>query len=121
VLMCVGPMPEHVQESLAGELARLGLPTDAVVSTGRLPLQQALSYIKAAHVCVSPIELIPQQEVATPTKLVEYLAMGRPVVASLLYDHCEVVGGSGAGLIAELKPDAFGEALSRILTDREWA
>jgi glycosyltransferase involved in cell wall biosynthesis len=121
VLLCIGPMPQHEQHLLDKVLDRLGLPGDAVVKTGRLPLQEALSYVKASHVCVSPIELIPQQEVATPTKLVEYLAMGRPVVASLLYDHCEVVGGSGAGLIAELTPEAFGEALSRILADRTWA
>ena len=121
VLLCVGPMAEHEQEGLGEALDRLGLPHDSVVNTGRLPLQEALSYIKAAHVCVSPIDLIPQQEVATPTKLVEYLAMGRPVVASLLYDHCEVIGGSGAGLIAEMKPDTFGEALSRMLADRKWA
>ena len=121
VLLCVGPMPQHEQEGLDEVLDGLGLPREVVVKTGRLPLQEALSYVKASHVCVSPIELIPQQEVATPTKLVEYLAMGRPAVASLLYDHCEVVGGSGAGLIAELTPEAFGEALSRMLADRAWA
>lgn len=121
VLLCIGPMAQHEQDRLDEVLDGLGLPRDVVVKTGRLPLQEALSYVKASHVCVSPIELIPQQEVATPTKLVEYLAMGRPVVASLLYDHCEVVGGSGAGLIAELTPEAFGEALSRILADRAWA
>jgi glycosyltransferase involved in cell wall biosynthesis len=121
VLLCVGPMAEHQHESLPEALALAGLPLEAVVNTGRLPLPQALSYVKAADVCISPIAMIPQQEVATPTKLVEYLAMGRPVVASVLYDHCEVVGGSGAGLVAEMTPAALGEALARILDDREWA
>lgn len=121
VLLCVGPVADHEREVLGESLRRLGLPRESVVDTGHLPLPRALSYIKAADVCVSPIELIPQQEVATPTKLVEYLAMGRPVVASLLYDHCEVIGGSGAGLVVELTPAAFGEALSRVLDDRDWA
>lgn len=121
VLLCVGPMAQHQQDRLPELMSRAGLPPYSVVNTGRLPLQQALSYIKAAEVCISPIEMIPTQEVATPTKLVEYLAMGRPVVASVLYDHCEVVGGSGAGLVAEMTPAALGEAMTRILDDPEWA
>lgn len=121
ILACVGPIAAHERDGLAARLERLGLPAGAVVSTGHLPLQQALGWIKAADVCICPIELIPEQEVATPTKLVEYLAMGRPVVASVHYDHNEVIGSSGAGLIANMNGEAIGQAVARLLADPAWA
>src|SRR5690606_11861826 len=80
VLVAVGPLAGHEQEALPESLGKLGIPPDAFVSTGMLPLPEALSYVKAADVCISPVELTRAHEVASPTKLVEYLAMGRPVV-----------------------------------------
>jgi glycosyltransferase involved in cell wall biosynthesis len=121
VLACVGPLASHEREAFSAKLERFGLPADAVVSTGHLPLREALAWIKAADVCICPIEMIREQEVATPTKLVEYLAMGRPVVASVHYDHNEVIGSSGAGLIANMNAQAIGQAVARLLSDPQWA
>lgn len=121
VLVAVGALADHEREALPAKLAALGIPADAFISTGMLPLADALGYVKAADVCLSPFQMNPEQEVATPTKLVEYLAMGRPVVASVHYDQSQVVGESGAGLTAALDGEATGEAIARILADREWA
>jgi glycosyltransferase involved in cell wall biosynthesis len=121
VLLAIGTLADHEREALPGKLAALGIPEDAVISTGMLPLAEALGYVKAADLCVSPFQMNAEQEVATPTKLVEYLAMGRPVVASTHYDQSEVVGLSGAGLVAAFDGVATGEAIARILADREWA
>jgi glycosyltransferase involved in cell wall biosynthesis len=121
VLVAVGVLADHEREALAGKLAALGIPQDAFISTGMLPLAEALGYVKAADLCISPFQMNAEQEVATPTKLVEYLAMGRPVVASVHYDQSEVIGRSGAGLVAAFEGEATGEAIARILADREWA
>lgn len=121
VLVAVGPLAPHEKEALPDTLARLGIPEDALISTGMLPLRDVLSYVKAADVCLSPVEMTRAHEVASPTKLVEYLAMGRPVVASVHYDQSEVVGASGAGLVAAMDGDAMGEAAARLLSDPEWA
>jgi glycosyltransferase involved in cell wall biosynthesis len=121
VLVAVGMLADHEREALAGKLAALGIPADAFISTGMLPLAEALSYVKAADLCLSPFQMNAEQEVATPTKLVEYLAMGRPVVASVHYDQSEVIGLSGTGLTAAFEGVATGEAIARILADREWA
>ncbi len=121
VLLVIGVLADHEREALDGKLAALGIPPDAFISTGMLPLAEALGYVKAADVCVSPFQMNEEQDVATPTKLVEYLAMGRPVVASVHYDQSEVIGRSGAGLTAAFDGEATGEAIARLLADREWA
>lgn len=121
VLVAVGPLAPHERDAMNESLARRGVPEDAFISTGMLPLQDVLSYVKAADVCLSPVEMSREHEVASPTKLVEYLAMARPVVASVHYDQSEVVGASGAGLVANLDGESMGEAAARLLSDPEWA
>ncbi len=121
VMVAIGVLAEHERDALADKLAAHGIPEDAFINTGMLPLAEALGYIKASDVCISPFQMNPEQEVATPTKLVEYLAMGRPVVASVHYDQSEVVGLSGAGLVAAFTGEATGEAIARLLADRDWA
>jgi glycosyltransferase involved in cell wall biosynthesis len=110
VMVAIGTLADHEREVLSDRLAALGIPEYAFISTGRLPLAQALSYIKASDVCISPFMMNREQEVATPTKLVEYLAMGRPVVASVHYDQSEVISSSGAGLIAAFTGEATDRA-----------
>lgn len=94
---------------------------DRVIAIGQLPLAHALSYVRRADLCLSPCPTDPLLIVGTPTKLVEYLAMGRPVVANPHPDQEFVLNASGAGLLAELDPEAFGEAAVRLLADRKMA
>lgn len=50
--------------------------------TGFLPRSKALELLRTAHVALSPIHPSPVLRVGSPTKLLEYLAMGLPVVAN---------------------------------------
>lgn len=50
--------------------------------TGFLPRGQALAHVAQADVCLSPFFPTPILRSTSPTKLVEYLAMGLPVVAN---------------------------------------
>jgi len=120
VMVALGKLADHEREGMSERLAALGIPDGAVIFTGRLPLPELLSYVKAADVCISPIQPVEEHEVATPTKLVEYLAMGRPVVATVHHDQSDVVNSSGAGLITVFSGRGIGEGISRILADPEW-
>src|SRR6185295_7446036 len=73
------------EEAIWAESERLGV-RDRVEITGRLPRPQALRRIAAADVCVSPFFPTPILNSTSPTKLVEYMALQRPVVAN---DHPE--------------------------------
>lgn len=70
-----------------------------------------------ADVCVSPLYLSPIFEPASPTKLIEYMAMGKAVVAN---DHPEqrlVISESGAGICVPYQEEAFAAAIVDLLND----
>lgn len=118
VLVIVGDVrPEDAMRLAA--VAREENVTDRLVFTGHLPLAGALAYVKRAAVCLAPCPKDPLLLPGTPTKLIEYLAMGRPVVANDHPDQMHVLQSSGAGLIAPLSPDGFSDAIERLLDDPE--
>jgi glycosyltransferase involved in cell wall biosynthesis len=75
----------------------LGL-TSQVEITGFLPRRDALDLIRTADVCVSPFHPSPILDVASPTKLIEYLALGLPVVANAHPDQSLILRESRAGV-----------------------
>jgi len=103
-------------EAIREEARRLGI-FDRVEITGFLPRHEALRRIVRADVCASPFYPTPILNSTSPTKLVEYMALGRPVVAN---DHPEqrlVIEGSRAGLCVPYDEAAFAQALVKILQD----
>lgn len=66
--------------------------------TGFMPRTQALERVGTADIGVSPIHPSPIFDGASPTKLVEYLALGLPVIANRHPDQSEVLRESRAGL-----------------------
>jgi glycosyltransferase involved in cell wall biosynthesis len=55
--------------------------TDCVDFTGRIPDEDLLRYLSTADVCLSPDPLNPLNDVSTMNKVMEYMAMGRPIVS----------------------------------------
>jgi len=105
---------------LEREAERLGV-REALVITGFMPQKQALEYVEAADVCVSPFYPTPILNSTSPTKVVEYMALGKPVVAN---DHPEqrvVIEESGGGICVPYDESAFANAVVSILGDREAA
>ena len=75
------------EQFLQQKVKRLGL-TESVVFTGYVPMFEAWGFVCKADVCVSPMFPTFILKSSSPTKLIEYMAMGRPVVVN---DHPEVV------------------------------
>lgn len=108
-----GEQPKD-EQLLMSEIRRLSVH-DAVVMTGQLPMADALSHVATADVCVSPYYPIPILNSTSPTKLIEYMAMGKAVVCN---DHPEqslVIAESGAGYCSPWSEDKFADAIIRIL------
>ncbi|WP_046727083.1 glycosyltransferase family 4 protein [Streptomyces humi] len=59
---------------------RLGLD-DQVQFTGRVPDADLVRYLSTADVCLSPDPRNPLNDVSTMNKVLEYMAMGRPIVS----------------------------------------
>lgn len=87
---------------------------EACVLTGRVPKTAALDYTRSAQVLVSP----RLHGTNTPLKIYEQLASGRPLVATAIWSHTQVLDESvcylvepnaeslAAGLVAALADDA---------------
>jgi glycosyltransferase involved in cell wall biosynthesis len=97
-------------------LAReLGLDDD-VVFTGRLPDEDVMRILSSADVCLAPDPKNPLNDVSTMNKIVEYMAMGRPLVS---YDLVEArISAGDAALYAEADDEtAFADCVDRLLDD----
>jgi glycosyltransferase involved in cell wall biosynthesis len=118
LLVLVGDAPEKDMQLLRDETRRLDLE-DHVLFTGFLPMEQAWGYIQAAKVCLSPIRPSPILDVGSPTKIIEYMAFRRPVVANDNPDQKEVLNTSGAGRAVEYEPESFAAEVIRVLEKPE--
>ena len=95
--------------SLAREL---GL--EEVDFPGRIPDDELARILSTADVCLAPDPKNPLNDVSTMNKIVEYMAMGRPIVS---YDLIEArVSAADAALYAEPNdPRSFAAAVAELL------
>ena len=71
---------------------------DNVIFAGRIPHAEVPLYINASHICVTPKR--PLQSGYSPLKLYEYMACGKPVIASRL-EGFEILEKVNAGILVE--------------------
>jgi glycosyltransferase involved in cell wall biosynthesis len=114
-----GDVPED-RARLERAIARHGL-AQAVEITGWLPAAEAQARVARAAVCVSPFYPTPILLSTSPTKLIEYLALARPVVANHHPEQTPMVAESGAGICVDWSAEAFAEAIGELLGDPERA
>jgi len=66
--------------------AELGL-TDCVRFTGRVSDEQLLSYLSTTDLCVDPDPWTEFTNVSTMNKMIEYMSLGKPIIAFDLLEH----------------------------------
>jgi glycosyltransferase involved in cell wall biosynthesis len=117
ILMLVGDArsPDE-QQWIRDEILNRGLE-DFVLLTGWLSHEQVGSYAVRAEVGLSPIPRGELFDVSSPTKLIEYLALGIPSVANDIPDQKLVIERSLAGICVPMEVGAFGDAVLRLLND----
>lgn len=98
------------------EAARLRL-TDAVTITGFLPMEQAWQYVERADICFSPFYPIPVLLSTSPTKLIEYMAKAKCIVANEHPEQCQVMAASGIGTCIPWSEESFANEVCRLLDD----
>jgi glycosyltransferase involved in cell wall biosynthesis len=110
-----GWMPDD-EQLLRREADRLGI-SDNVTITGWLPMREAWQHVRRASVCVSPYLPVPILRSTSPTKLIEYMALGKAVVANDHPEQAEVLRASGAGIVCAWDESEFAAALVELLMD----
>jgi glycosyltransferase involved in cell wall biosynthesis len=110
-----GEMPED-EQLLRAEAERLGV-AERVQITGWLPMPLAWEHVRRAGVCVSPYFPAPILRSTSPTKLVEYFALGKAVVANDHPEQTAVIDRSGGGIVCPWDEHAFAAGIVRLLRD----
>ena len=98
--------------------ARSSACRDIVEFTGRVPDEFVQRCLSTADVCLSPDPLNPLNDVSTMNKVVEYMAMGRPIVSFDLVE-ARVSAGDAAVYVPANDEAAFAEAIDELLNDPE--
>ena len=102
-------------EAMQQLAAELGL-TGAVTFTGRIPDEDLLRYLSTSDVCLSPDPLNPLNDVSTMNKIMEYMAMSRPIVSFDLKE-ARVSAGDAALYAPANDESAFATLIAKLLDD----
>lgn len=97
--------------------SRLGLDAH-VTFTGRIPDEELLSYLATADVALSPDPSNPLNDVSTMNKVMEYMAVGLPIVSFDLRE-ARVSAGGAARYVEADDTNAFAAAASALLNHPE--
>lgn len=110
-LRIIGPCTEDMAEELGNSGAR-------VVVSGPLPHPVAMEAMATAAVGVAPLFDTPNYRHSLPTKVIEYLGSGVPVVASDLPGTRDEIGDlPGVRLVSAGDRAAWEQAIAAVLAD----
>jgi glycosyltransferase involved in cell wall biosynthesis len=113
-LVLAGGRPDQIDAARRqAEAARIG---GATIFAGQRPAEEIPAYLDAADVLVSPRSLGTN----TPLKIYQYLRSGRPIVATRLLTHTQVLTDD-VSYLTDATPPAFGAGILAALADPERA
>jgi glycosyltransferase involved in cell wall biosynthesis len=116
-LVLVGGRPFEVAE-LRAEARRLGLAEDAVRFVGQQGPEEVVLYLNAADVLTIPDTVTTIT--ASPLKLFEYMAVGRPILLRELPALREILDDESAVFVPPGDAPAFTAALAALRADPAW-
>jgi len=91
----------------------------ATVFTGNLERKKALLFLKKSSIGLSPFLPSPVLDSTSPTKLIEYMAMGLPVVANNHPEQKFILDKSKAGICVPYDEKLFAKAIIALLKNKE--
>src|SRR5436190_21328836 len=113
-LVLAGGRPEQI-EAARRQAAAAGIGS-ATIFAGQRPAEEIPAFLDAADVLVSPRSLGTN----TPLKIYQYLRSGRPIIATRLLTHTQVLDDEVA-FLTEPTPAAFAAGVLAALADPERA
>jgi glycosyltransferase involved in cell wall biosynthesis len=109
-LLLAGGKPDQVRRAQAqAQAAGIG---DVTIFAGEQPASDIPAYLGAADVLVSP----RSRGTNTPLKIYQYLRSGRPIVATRLLTHTQVLSDDTA-ILTGASPDEFAAGILLALND----
>lgn len=116
-LALIGRADTPADADWLADYAQRRCPGGAIVFFEPRPMREAWQIVGSAALGVSPIPPGPLHDVSSPTKAIEYLALGLPVVGNAIPDQRFVIERSGGGLVCDFTAEAFAHAICVLLRD----
>jgi glycosyltransferase involved in cell wall biosynthesis len=116
-IYCIFMGAGDVYDEMVALSRQLGVD-DIVHFPGRVSDEFVQRCLSTADLCLSPDPLNPLNDVSTMNKVVEYMAMGRPIVSFDLLE-ARVSAGDAAVYVPANDELAFAEAIDALLRDPE--
>ena len=113
-LLLAGGKPSQIDK--AREHASVVGIVDAVIFAGERPAAEIPAYMLACDALVSP----RSRGTNTPLKIYQYLRSGRPIVATRLLTHTQVLSDQTA-ILTGTSAEEFGDGILAALTDHQRA
>ena len=110
-LLLVGGRPQELDE-LRSLAETLGIAQDRITFTGQIPQEKAALYMGASDVLVIPDTVTGMT--ASPLKLFEYMAAGKPIVCKDMSALREIVDESSARFFAAGSAEGLAEAIREL-------
>jgi glycosyltransferase involved in cell wall biosynthesis len=107
-ILVVGGEPAQVEQALK-QAAAIGA-AEVMTFTGQQPARDIPSYVQACDILVSP----RIRGTNTPLKIYSYLRSGKPIVATALVTHTQVLSSNVARLVAP-EPEPFAAAVGDLI------
>ncbi len=92
-VLIIGSGPRSYMKSLKELSDSLGV-SNSIAFIERIPHEHITKYGSAASLCVAPFRLTATSSTSLPNKILEYLALGKPIVSSLGEGVSSVLGKS---------------------------
>lgn len=98
------------------ELALILKLDKKVIFTGAINYFDVPNFISAADICLCPIPPLEIFKVSSPTKLFEYMAINKPIVANKEIPELKnVLDESRAGILVKFQSNSFAEGMIELL------
>jgi glycosyltransferase involved in cell wall biosynthesis len=103
------------KEELGREAVRLGI-ADHVQFTGFIPDEEMVRYLSTSDICLDPNPSSPLNDVSTWIKVMEYMALAKPVVSFDLKET-RTSAGDAAVYVRPNDEGEFAKAIARLMDD----
>jgi glycosyltransferase involved in cell wall biosynthesis len=114
LLLLVGGRPQEV-EQLRLLAEKLHIPQEQIILTGQLPQERAAVYTGSADVLAIPDTVTGMT--ASPLKLFEYMALGKPIICKDMGALREIVDDSAALFFTGGDVDSLAQGLRTLMHD----
>lgn len=104
-ILLIGAGPAGEELEVAGHMADRGL-AGRFLGVGFVPRPRLGAYLRAADLFVFPFDETPVAMARSPVRVLQAMALGRPVVAEAVGELTEMVGGWGTGAAVLSGPGA---------------